>query len=179
MTDKFERTNKIKEASSKNTILESEPTNSNKSLIQKKILSIDNLMLSSYYYDEEDDSLQITLLYNDTFLTTNIKDFVFKEYKLINKNNIVDIIYGKNLAIKGLLFYSIRFYLEKYMDNSVVYKMEILSSIVHNKMEISFNEILTLSFTKMTDSSSIMNERLKLVQNNNLRSYSIYDFFIA
>ena len=172
MTDTSDsRVNKIKEATSKNV--------ETKSIVpcQKKVINNNDIKLSSYSCNEEDDFLEITLKYNDCFLTTKIQDYVFKEYKLINKTNIVDIVSRKSLVIKGILFYDIALYSEKYSDN-VVYKMTLYSSLKHSPMNISIYESLNINFTKMTDKLSIMNERLKNFENKEEYN-SIYDFFIA
>lgn len=172
MTDTSDiRVNKIKEATSKSVETQSIVP------CQKKVINIDDIKLSSYSCNEEDDFLEITLKYNDCFLTTKVQDYVFKEYKLINKTNIVDIVSRKNLVIKGMLFYNIAFYVEKYSDY-VVYKMDIYSVIKHSPMNISIYESLNIHFTKMTDKLSIMNERLKNFENKEEYN-SIYDFFIA
>lgn len=165
------RVNKIKEATLNTQEAE-------KSLFQKKYISNDDIKLSSFSDNEEDDFVKITLKYNDCFLTTKIKNSVFKEYKLLNRTNIIDIISKKNLSVKGILFYNTKFFVEKYTENNV-YKMEISSSLSHSSMNVSFNELLTITFTEITDTLLIINERLKYLDNNKGDSYSIYDFFIA
>jgi len=143
-------------------------------------IDIHKINLSSYDLD----SNNYILKYNNNFYMCKIQN-EFKDYKMINKNNILRVLKNKIINYPNFNATYTSTMVKKNNDTQI---LKIYMSYYFNvkMMNIEFTENITFEFTKMTDQLSILNERLKNFEkieneeenNKNLSTY-FYELFTA